>query len=361
MGCLSGGDPVIQLRSSVLHVAIACHGARIARLAAPDRDGTMAEVVLGLDEDAYPADQDYLGATVGRYANRIADGRFVLDGTEHRVPCNEGTVALHGGAGGLDHATFKPGPVVPTDDGASLALRHVSPAGHNGFPGTLDVTVTYTVSGGELRIGFVATTDAPTVVNLTNHAYFTLGGTPEDVGELEVAIFADRYLPIDTRLLPTGDLAPVAGTVFDLREMTPLRERLDADDPQAGIVGGFDHTWVLDGSGPAGADPVPTADHAPTADGRPLATAARVRHPRSGRIMRVFTDQPGVQFYTGNLLDGTLALHTGGTAHRGEAFCLEPQHFPDSPNRPHFPSTVLRPGETYHAHSVYRFEVSAAE
>jgi aldose 1-epimerase len=339
---------MIELRSPVLALGVVAHGARVARLAAPDRDGRAAQVVLGLDEPAYADDRDYLGATVGRYANRIADGRFVLDGVEHQVPCNEGTVALHGGVQALDHAEFTAEPTRPVDGGEAVTLRHTSPAGDNGFPGTVEIAVTYTVTGADLHVELTATTDAPTVLNLTNHAYFTLGGAPQDVAALEVAVFADRYLPVDARLLPTGELAPVAGTPFDLREPTPLGPRLAAADPQLEVAGGFDHTFVLDGSGPALTGP-----------GAALPAAAHVHHPASGRTLTLFTDQPGVQFYSGNSLDGTLALHGGGTARRREAFCLEPQHFPDSPNRPEFPSTVLRPGGTYRARSVYRFGVSA--
>ncbi|MCO1659796.1 aldose epimerase family protein [Pseudonocardia humida] len=341
---------MIELRSSVLTVGITGHGARIARLAAPDRDGRAAQVVLGLDEYAYYSDRDYLGATVGRFANRIGDGRFVLDGVEYSVPCNEGTVALHGGKRALDHAEFTAEAPHAVDDGVALTLRHVSPDGDNGFPGRLDVRVTYTVSGPDLRVELLATTDAPTVVNLTNHAYFTLAGAPEPVGDLEATVFADRFLPVDDRLLPTGALAPVDGTPFDLREPTGLGARLEVSDPQLDVAGGFDHTWVLDGSGPHLADGVD----------EPLPAAAHVRHPASGRTLTVFTDQPGAQFYTGNFLDGTLALHDGGTARRREAFCVEPQHFPDSPNRPEFPTTVLRPGATYRARSVYRFGTSPA-
>ncbi|WP_214403711.1 aldose epimerase family protein [Pseudonocardia lacus] len=339
---------MIELRSSVLTAGITGHGARIARLSAPDRHGRAEQVVLGLDEYAYYSDRDYLGATVGRYANRIADGRFVLDGVEYCVPCNEGTVALHGGKRALDHAEFTAEEPRAVDDGQALTLRHVSPDGDNGFPGRLDVRVTYTVRGPDLGVELLATTDAPTVVNLTNHAYFTLAGVPEHVDDLEVALFADRFLPVDERLLPTGELAPVAGTPFDLREPTGLGGRLAAGDPQLDVAGGFDHTWVLDGSGP----------RLPDGAGEPLVAAAHVRHPASGRTLTVFTDQPGAQFYTGNFLDGTLALHGGGTARRREAFCVEPQHFPDSPNRPEFPSTRLRPGQTYRWRSVYRFGVS---
>lgn len=318
---------MIELRSDVLTVGVVPHGARLARLVAPDRDGTPGEVVLGLAEDAYAGDRAYLGATVGRFANRIAGGRFVLDGREHVVACNEPSAALHGGPVGLDHADFAAGGVRSTPGGQSVTLRHRDPA--DGFPGTLDVAVTYTVRGAELDIGIVAVTDEATVVNLTNHAYFHLGGGGP-VGGHEVRVFADHYLPVDDDLIPTGELAPVGGTPFDLRSPVRIDDGLARDHPQLAVAGGYDHTFVLDGSGPAAGE---------------LRAAAHVREPGGGRTLTVFTDQPGVQFYSGNMLDGSVELHDGRRAGYREAFCLEPQHFPDSPNRPEFPSTVLRPGE----------------
>lgn len=319
---------MITLASPLLTAGITPHGARLARLSAPDRDGRPAQVVLGLPEPSYADDTAYLGATAGRVANRIAGGRFTLDGHEHVIPCNERNAALHGGPHGFDHADWEAGPVLDVDGGQAVTLRHVSPDGDNGFPGTLSVAVTYTVSGADVRIDMTAETDAPTVVNLTHHSYFTLAGAPADVSALTVAVHADRYLPVDEDLIPTGELAPVAGTSFDLREPVVLGDRA------------FDHTWVL-------------AEHAQD----DLREAAHVVEPASGRTLTVLTDQPGVQFYTGTMLDGTLALDGGGTARRGEAFCLEPQHFPDSPNRPEFPSVVLRPGETRRTRILLRFGV----
>lgn len=319
---------MIELRSGVLAAGVVPHGARLAGLVAPDRAGAPGGVVLGLAEHAYPADRAYLGATVGRYANRIARGRFVLDGREHAVACNEPGAALHGGPAGLEHADFAAGAVEDVPGGQRVVLHHRDEAG-GGFPGVLDVTVTYTLRDADLAIDIVATTDATTVVNLTNHAYWHLGGGGP-VGGHEVRVFADRFLPVDEDLLPTGELAPVAGTPFDLRSHTVVDTGLAAGHPQLDAAGGYDHTFVLDGSGPV-------------ADG--LRAAAHVRDPGSGRTLTVFTDQPGVQFYSGNMLDGSVVLHDGRRAGRREAFCLEPQHFPDSPNRPEFPSTVLHPGE----------------
>lgn len=320
---------MITLRSAELTVGITPHGARLARLSAPDRDGTPGEVVLGLAEEDYPADRAYLGATVGRFANRIAGGRFVLDGRAYEVPANEGTSALHGGPVGLDHAEFAAGEVREVPGGQAVTLHHTSPDGESGFPGTLAVTVTYTVRGPDLHITIAATTDRPTVVNLTNHAYFHLGGGGP-VGGHEVRLHADRYLPVDDSLIPTGELAPVEATPFDLRVPTAVDAGLAAGHPQLDVAGGYDHTFVVDDSGPRAGE---------------LRAAAHVREPVSGRTLTVFTDQPGVQFYSGNMLDGSVVLHDGRRAGAREAFCLEPQHFPDSPNRPEFPSTVLRPGE----------------
>jgi aldose 1-epimerase len=333
---------MIELRSPELAVAVAPHGARLARLTSPDRDGRPGEVVVGLAEPDYKADTAYLGATVGRYANRIADGTFVLDGRRFDLPRNELLATLHGGPGGFDHAEFAPGPVTATPDGQAVTLRHTSPDGDGGFPGTLDVAVTYAVRGPELAITITATTDAPTVVNLTNHAYFDLGGRGT-IADHEITVLADRYLPVDAALIPDGPPAPVAGTPFDLTAPTRIGDRLD--DPGLGATDGYDHCFVLHewaGSRPAG-----------------LSTAAHVRDPGSGRTLTVLTDQPGLQFYTGNLLDTT--THDGRRVGRHGAFCLEPQQFPDAPNRPDFPATVLRPGEEHTTRILLRLGTDSME
>jgi aldose 1-epimerase len=327
---------MIDLGGRVLQVGVDPFGARLALLRAPDRDGVLADVVLGAADPA--TDTTYLGATVGRYANRIAGGTFVLDGRRYTVPCNEDGVALHGGPDGFDRRTFRAGPVAADPDGSrSVTLRRTSPAGENGFPGRLDVAVTYTVHGAELTIEHTATTDAATVVNLTNHAYWNLagGGSVEDH---VVTIPAARYLPVDDRLIPTGELAPVTGTPFDLRTPVRLGAHLRDGHPQLRRARGYDHTFVLD----------PTGD---------LTLAAHVEEPVGGRTLTVLTDQPGVQFYSGNMLDGTVVLRDGSAARQGDAFCLEPQQFPDSPNQPAFPSTVLRPGEHYRSRIVLRLGV----
>lgn len=328
---------MIELNGPDLQVGVVALGARLARVRAPDRAGVLGDVLLGLDD--YTADTAYLGATVGRYANRIADGVFVLDGERHTVPVNEGTVALHGGADGFDRHEFAADPVVPGEGGsASVTLRRTSPAGESGFPGALEVAVTYTVDGPELLVEHTATTDAPTVVNLTNHGYWNLTGRGGPVEDHVVRIPAGHYLPVDGRLIPTGELAPVDGTPFDLRTATRLGAHLRAAHPQLLATRGYDHTFVLDR--PAGAG---------------LALAAEVEEPTSGRSLRVLTDQPGLQLYTGNVLDGTLVLRGGTTARQGDAFCLECQQFPNAPNEPGFPATVLRPGETYRSRILLRF------
>ena len=329
---------MIDLAAQGIEVGVVEYGARLAVLRVPDRDGVLGDVVLGLDD--YSADAAFLGATVGRFANRIADGSFTLDGRRHTVPCNEDGVALHGGTDGFDRHRFAPDPV-RTDDGArSVTLRRTSPAGENGFPGTLDVAVTYTVRGAELSIDHTATTDEPTVVNLTNHAYFNLTGRGGTVEDHLVRIPARHYLPVDARLIPTGEVAPVAGTPFDLRAPTRIGTHLREPHPQLVPARGYDHTFVLDD---------------PSDDG--LRPAAYVEEPRSGRTLTMFTDQPGLQFYSGNFLDGTFAVRSGWTARQGDAFCLEAQHFPNSPNEPRFPTTVLRPGERYRSRIVIRFGV----
>ena len=317
---------MIELAAQGLEVGVVEYGARLAVVRAPDRDGVLADVALGLDD--YSADADFLGATVGRFANRIDGGTFELDGRRYTVPCNQGEVALHGGPDAFDHREFTVDPVVEADGGRSVTLRRTSPDGENGFPGTLEVAVTFTVRDAELAIEHVATTDAPTVVNITNHAYWNLagGGIVEDH---VVRIPAARYLPVNLRMIPTGELAPVDGTPFDLREPVRIGARLRDGHPQLVRALGYDHTFVL--------------DHP---DGE-LGVAAHVEEPSTGRTLTVLTDQPGVQFYSGNMLDGTLVRHDGTTVRQGDAFCLEPQGFPNAPNEPAFPSTVLRPGAVY--------------
>lgn len=336
------------LASPDLQVGIIGYGARIAYVRAPDRNGTFADISLGYDDDdGWRADPIYLGATIGRFGNRIAGGRFELDGREYRVPVNEGTNALHGGPGGFDVQEFALSEVSIADDGAQAVTAHrTSPDGEMGFPGTLVVSVTFTVRGRDLLLDFLATTDRPTVVNLTNHTYWNLAGRPSSVENHLMRVAASTYLPVDPALIPTGELAPVVGTPFDLRVPTRLGDALHRFFPQAALTHGIDHTYVLDDA----------PDRAAGEEATPR-FAARVEEPGSGRTLELFTDQPGVQVYTGNFLDGTAALRGSSTARSGDAFCLEPQRFPDAPNRPEFPSAVVRPGVEYRHRSVFRFGV----
>jgi aldose 1-epimerase len=330
---------VMWLRSSVLEVGVITYGARIVSVRTPDRDGRWGDVALGLaDLDAYRDDTAYLGACVGRYANRIGGARFELDGVEYRIPPNEGENALHGGPGGFESVEWVPEISSGGPDGASVTLRHTSPDGDNGFPGTLEVAVTYAVDGPQLRIEHEATTDAPTVVNLTNHAYWNLacGGSVENH---EVTLHAGNVLPVGPDGVPTGPPVPVGDTPLDYRSPAPIGARLRDGHPLLRAVRGYDHAYVLDGSD--------------TADGMRL--AARVVEPHSGRTLELRTDQPSVQFYTGNFLDGTLVLRGGTTVRQTDAFCLEPQGFPDAPNHPDYPSTVLRPGEVYRNRMAVEF------
>jgi aldose 1-epimerase len=327
-----GGAVSTALRGEYLSAEVVALGARLARLRVPDAAGVPGDVVLGLSD--YRADRAYLGATVGRYANRLAGGAFVLDGRRYTVPRNEGTVALHGGTDGFDRQEF----TTSAGDHA-VTFRRTSQDGENGFPGNLEVAVTYTVRDRELEIEHTAVTDAPTVVNLANHAYLNLAGAGSVEGH-RIRIAAAAYLPVDAALIPTGECAPVAGTPFDLRTPTPIGRHLRADHPQLHRTRGYDHCYVLDG-GPG------------------LREAAYVEEPVSGRTLTLLTDQPGLQFYSGNSLDGSFALHDGTAVRQGDAFCLEAQAFPDAPNQPSFPSAVLRPGETYRSRTVFRFGVLA--
>ncbi|MFJ2032443.1 aldose epimerase family protein [Streptosporangium sp. NPDC087985] len=303
-------------------------------------------VVLGCDTlENYLTRSRYFGAVVGRYGNRIAGGRFTLDGVTYRLPVNNGPNSLHGGPGGFAGRVWQ---VTEVSDSA-VTLEYVSADGEQGYPGTLTVSLTYTLSEDALRLDYRASTDAPTVLNLTNHSYFNLAGGGDVLGHV-VRIDADHYLPVDSSQIPTGELAPVAGTPFDFTTPHEIGARIA--DPRLG--GGYDHCYVLRGDaerGPHSAErgPFPRgAEHGPRG-------GIEVVEPVSGRVMRVTTTEPGVQFYTGNLLDGVATAYG-----RHAGLCLETQHFPDSPNREHFPSTVLRPGEEFTSTTVYRFPDTAA-
>jgi aldose 1-epimerase len=320
------------LRSPSIEVEVISYGARITRILAPDHAGKRGDVALGYARLAdYEHDKStYLGAVVGRYGNRIAGGRFTLDGKRYQVPLNNGPNALHGGTVGFDQKVWSASEVP-----GGVELKLVSDDGDMGFPGRLTATVRYTVEGATLHVAYTATSDRDTVVNLTQHAYFNLGNRPGTVLEHQLTIPAARYTPVDATLIPTGELAPVAGTPFDFRTPTAIGARIGVKDEQLTRGRGYDHNWVLDGSG--------------------LKTAAEVHEPHSGRVMTVRTTEPGVQFYSGNFLDGTLVGRSGVTYVQRSGLCLETQHFPDSPNHPTFPSTVLRAGQTLHSETTFTF------
>ena len=321
--------------SAGLRAKVITYGATLTTVEAPDRDGRRDVVTLYLDTlDDYLAGHPFFGSIAGRYANRIARGKFTLDGVEYTLATNNGPNHLHGGIRGFDKAVWKAEPV-DAGDSASVTLSHVSPDGDEGYPGELSASVTYEVPGdNELRMQYEARTDKATHVNLTNHAYWNLAGAGSgNVLEHVLWIDADRYLSVDETLIPLGELANVEGTPMDFTEPEPIGSRI-------GQVGsGYDHCYVLNKR---------QADE--------LSLAARAVDPSSGRVMEVFTTQPGMQLYTANFLDGTLTV-AGVPCKKHHGFCLETQHFPDSPNHPEFPSTVLRPGETYRQVTVHKFRV----
>ncbi len=329
---------IYTLTDADLTVRITNFGAHVVSIEAPDRSGKRADVVLGFKDLAgYQADtKTYMGSVVGRYGNRIAKGAFSIDGTAYTIPTNDHGNALHGGTLGFDRKVWTGHKI---SNGVELTL--VSPDGDMGFPGQLTAHVKYTLQGKSLHIEYSATTTKPTVLNLTNHSYFNLGGEGSgDILKEVVTLSADRYTPVDSTLIPTGQLAPVAGTPFDFRTPTPIGARIDVDNDQLKIAGGYDHNFVLNNAGSKG-----------------LHLAAQVMDPASGRTLTVTTTEPGVQFYSGNFLDGTVTGAAGAAYAKHAGFCLETQHFPDSPNQPSFPSTALRPGQTMHSETVFTFDV----
>ena len=325
---------IYTIKNGAMEAKITNYGGIVTSLKVPDRHGKMADVVLGYDAlDGYIAKSPFFGALIGRYGNRIGGAKFVLDGKTYSTPKNDGANTLHGGDKGFDKAVWKAKEI---PHGVELTL--ISPDGDEGFPGTLTTVVRYTLVGKDLKIEYSATTDKDTVVNLTNHSYFNLKGQGEgDILKHELKLNAGRYTPVDGNLIPTGELAPVAGTPFDFGKLTAIGARIDSDNDQIKKGKGYDHNWVLDSGG-----------------GK-LAEAAEVYEPTTGRVMQVWTDQPGVQFYTGNFLDGTITGKGGKVYQHRAALCLETQHFPDSPNHPKFPSTELKPGQKYHTVTIYRF------
>lgn len=321
-----------------IQVDFITYGGIITSILAPDRKGVAGDIVLGFDSlEGYLGDHPYFGAIVGRYANRIARGRFVLDGKEYRLARNNGDNALHGGLRGFDKVVWKARQV---KDGVELS--YLSKDGEEGYPGNLQVKVTYLLNDkNELRIEYEAVTDKPTVVNLTNHSYFNLSaGASADILDHRLRVNADRFTPVDAGLIPTGELRSVAGTPFDFRAPHAIGERIHQPDEQLRLGRGYDHNFVLNRRGSG------------------LEMAARVVEAKSGRVLEVLTTEPGMQLYTGNFLDGSLRGKGGRLYGRHAGLCLETQHFPDSPNRPEFPSTVLRPGQTFRSTTVYRLSVN---
>jgi aldose 1-epimerase len=343
-GQLPDGTEVERIR---LHgvkgfeLAIVAFGAAVQSLQVPDREGRSADIVLGHDDLAgYLARRNMFGASVGRCANRIAGGSFPLDGRRVQVTVNNGPNSLHGGEAGFDRRLWSVEAVADTPS-PSVTFAYVSLDGEEGYPGTLSARVTYAITEGTgFSIAFEAVTNRPTVVNLTHHSFFNLGGVaaPEAVLDHELHIVANTYLPVDHTLIPLGGPAPVAGTPFDFTRPQAIGARIRDGHEQIRLGRGYDHNFCLDGGR--------------TSQPR---LAARIRHPASGRTMELLTDQPGLQLYTGNFLDGTVSGKNGRLHRQSDAFCLEPQAWPDAPNRPDFPSVRLDPGQVYKHLSVYRF------
>ena len=329
---------IYTLEEGAIKARVMTYGARLVSLEVPDRNGKVADIVLGYESLAgYTADpKSYFGSIVGRYGNRIAHATFTLDGKRYQLPANDGVNTLHGGIKGFDKLLWQ-GKEIP--HGVELTL--VSKDGDQGFPGTLTSRVRYTLEAHALKIEYFATTDKDTVLNLTNHSYFNLAGEGQgDILNHLVMLPADRYTPVDSGLIPTGELAPVAGTPLDFHHPTAIGARINDENEQLKLGGGYDHNYVLNGK--IGV----------------LQQAARVVEPTTGRVLTVETTQPGVQFYSGNFLDGTLHGKQGHVYAKHSGFCLETQHFPDSPNHPKFPTSELKPGETYHEVTIFGFSTA---
>jgi len=333
-----------------VEVRIITYGAVIVSIKTPDRNGRFDDVVTGFDTlEGYLTRSRFFGAVAGRYANRIANARFTLDGTTYELAANNGKNHLHGGRRGFDKVVWKG---APFERGGNVGVRltYVSTDGDEGYPGRLDVSVTYTLTPrDELIVDYGATTDKATPINLTNHSYFNLAGDGSGtILQHVVTIDADRYTPTDETQIPTGELAPVDGTPFDFRSPTAIGARIDADDEQLRRGKGYDHNFVLRSADSAGRSP----------QGFALHHAARVVDPSSGRTLDVATDQPGLQLYTGNNLDGSAVGKNGHVYARRTSMCFETQHFPDSPNHANFPSTILRPGRPFHSRTIFTFGVT---
>ncbi|MBV4521649.1 galactose mutarotase [Pseudomonas sp. SWRI74] len=345
-GKTNDGTPVEQyiLRNSQgLQATVITYGGVLQSLKVPGKDGKAEDIVLGFDDvQGYQSGTAYFGATIGRYGNRLANGAFELDGRHYQVPKNDGPNSLHGGPLGFDKRVWKAQPT-KSKDSVGVTLTYLSVDGEMGFPGNLKTEVTYSLTeNNELRIDYKATTDKPTVLNLTNHSYFNLAGAGNgDVLKQVATLYASQYTPVNATLIPTGELAPVANTPMDFTQPTAIGKNIKADHPQLKFAepkhGGFDFNWVLDAKGDVSK------------------LAADVSDPQSGRRLQLYTSEPGVQFYTGNFLDGTVKGKAGKIYPHWGAFTLETQHYPDSPNQPNFPSTRLDPGKTYTQSVVLKF------
>lgn len=332
-------DRYTLINDNGIAVEIITYGGRITKLSVPDKEGTFKNVVLGFDSLAqYEAKNPFFGALVGRYGNRIANAKFSLDGTEYTLAANDGTNSLHGGIKGFDKVVWS---VEGTEakENAVLKLSYLSKDMEEGFPGNLQVFVTYTLTEDNvLEVDYQATTDKETVLNLTQHAYFNLSGDfNTTILDHELMINANTFVPVNDKLIPTGDLVEVAGTPFDFRTAKTIGAEINANDDQIKKGGGYDHCWVLNNQNTG------------------MRNAATLYDPKTGRVMEVATTEPGVQFYTGNFLDGSLPIPGGGSYGKRSGLCLETQHYPDSPNQPNFPSVILRPGETYNTKTSFFF------
>src|ERR1700758_1346053 len=345
----AGGTPVSRYTLTSgrgIRVRILTYGGIIQSIEVPDRTGRVDDVVLGFPTlvgylNNTGSAKTYFGAIIGRYGNRIAKGTFSLNGTEYHLPINNNGNSLHGGTAGFDTKVWQASPQNGRDS-VGLRLQYVSPAGEMGYPGTLTTTGTYTLDQkNELRINYRATTDAPTVINLTNHSYFNLAGEDKlDVYDQKITIDADNYTPTDQTQIPTGQIAPVKGTPFDFTSSTAIGTHLTANDPQLLLARGYDHNWVINRGNNTG-----------------LVQAARAEDPQTGRTLTVFTTEPGVQFYTSNFIDGAFTGTSGHIYRQGAGFTMETQHSPDSPNHPDFPTTTLNPDQTYNSTTVFAFGV----
>jgi len=342
-GTTRDGQPVqvYTLRNTHgVEARIINYGGIVLSIKVPDRHGRMGDVVLGYDTLAeYEKASPYFGCLIGRYGNRIAKGRFTLNGQTYTLATNNYPNALHGGLKGFDKVVWNVVKAEVGPRGPRLELGYLSQDGEEGYPGNLRVNAVYTLTDDNaLQLDYTATTDKDTIVNLTQHSYFNLAGQGDILGHV-VSINADKFTPVDSTLIPTGELRPVEGTPFDFRKPTPIGARINAQDEQLRFGGGYDHNWVI--NNPQGG----------------LVVQARVTEPTTGRVLEVLSTEPGLQFYSGNFLDGTLRGKGGWVYQHRHGFCMEPQHFPDSPNQPNFPSVVLKPGQTYRNTIVYRFSV----